>query len=243
MQIQSLNCPNCGAPLHIEAGQALAICVYCDSNIRISYSQDAPAQASKESTLAPEAISRIKQLLRSGKRGEAVQLYQTETHASPPEAEKAIQVFAQQIVFGVMQEQQLSPLGVVLSLLFITLLVGSAIAGLTGAIHPVLALVLVGASVFLLWPFPRSIRTTLEFLRARSAPAVVLKVVPMGEARGVHTFRVLLEVRSPDGGAFQTEINLPVREKNLSKLHTDTVIQVKYLPGDTRRVIFDKALS
>ncbi len=65
----------------------------------------------------------------------------------------------------------------------------------------------------------------------------------MGEARGVHTFRVLLEVRPSDGGAFQTELNLPVREKNLSKLHTDTVIQVKYLPGDTRRVIFERAVS
>lgn len=82
MQIQSLNCPNCSAPLRVEAGQVLAICVYCDSNIRISYPDAAPAQATKESTLSPEAISRIKQLLRSGKRAEAVQLYQTETHAS-----------------------------------------------------------------------------------------------------------------------------------------------------------------
>ena len=161
MQIQSLNCPNCSAPLRVEAGQGLAICVYCDSNIRISYPDAAPAQVTRESTFSSETISRIKQLLQSGKRGEAVQLYQTETHASPAEAEKAIQTFAQQIVFSVMQEQQLSPLGVVLSGLFFALLAGSVIAGLTRAIHPVLALILAAVAVFLLWPFPRSIRTTL----------------------------------------------------------------------------------
>jgi hypothetical protein len=38
-------------------------------------------------------------------------------------------------------------------------------------------------------------------------------------------------------------MNLPVRAQNVAKVHPDLVMQVKYLPGDTRRVIFDRAAA
>jgi hypothetical protein len=36
MTVEALNCPNCGANLQIQADQTLAVCAYCNSNIRLS---------------------------------------------------------------------------------------------------------------------------------------------------------------------------------------------------------------
>ena len=35
MSIESLNCPQCGAPLNLKPGQTLAACGYCNSSLRI----------------------------------------------------------------------------------------------------------------------------------------------------------------------------------------------------------------
>jgi hypothetical protein len=36
MTVEALKCPNCGANLQIQADQTLAVCAYCNSNIRLS---------------------------------------------------------------------------------------------------------------------------------------------------------------------------------------------------------------
>ena len=241
MDFQSLNCPNCGAPLHMAPGQSLVLCAYCASNVRVSAVSDARAEATAESVLPPDIAAQVKQLLFDGQRQAAIALYTQETHVSAADAEQAIQAFGSQVVLDIIQAQQLDGLGVMLILLCLLLLLASLGAWFAGLLPPPVAVVLALAAIFLMLPFRRAARTTLRFFGARSAPATVVKVAPIAVARGVHTYRILLEVRPADASSFRTEMNLPVREQNVSKMQPGLQMQVKYLPGDTRRVVFDRA--
>jgi len=245
MSIETLNCPNCAAPLHPQPGQPLTICLYCNSTIRLNLSA-AQSTAAVETSIQPEVMEQVRQLMMSGRRAEAAQMYQQKTGTSAQDAQAAVNDLGKQITFSTIQRQQLTPYGIVFVLVSALLLGVSAIGWVTGRLHPLIAVALTGFALLQFAVFGRSLLTTLKFLGARTAPATTLKLAPIGVTKlrdtTVHSFKVLLEVRPETGQPFRAEILLPVRSENLSRAQPGAVIRVKYLPNDPGSVIFDSRL-
>jgi ribosomal protein L7/L12 len=112
MSAESLNCPNCGAPLPEPAGRPTVVCDHCGSVIafkppqpaadtppaasepRYEYGQ-APSQRPARSdltsvALGPTDAAHVIQLLRAGQQLEAIQVYQSKVGGSLGEAQDAI---------------------------------------------------------------------------------------------------------------------------------------------------------
>jgi hypothetical protein len=245
MMIDSLHCPNCGAPIHPGPNQGLLICLYCNTSIRIQTQHDQP-QATAEASLDADMMAQVKQLLLAGRQEEALRLYQ-QTGANPQEAQEAIGNLGKEISIDIVRRQTLRPFGVLVVVLMALILAVSVVAGLLGRMHPVLAIVLAGFAALNLFFFAPGIRATIEFLGGTIAPATIVKLAPVGAAtmRGqtVHTFKFLLEVQPANGQPFQSELLVPVRDASLAKAQPGTVIQVKYLPRDPTRLIFYQSSS
>jgi uncharacterized Zn finger protein (UPF0148 family) len=238
--IDSLHCPNCGAPIHPGPNQGLLICLYCNTSIRIQTQADQP-QATAEASLDADMMAQLKQLLLAGKQTEALRLYQQQTGADAQEAQEAIGNLGKQISIDVVRHQTLRPFGILFVTIIVLVLVVSVVAGLLGRMHPALAIVFAGFAALNLFFFAPGIRATIEFLGGTIAPATIVKVAPVGAAtmRGqtIHAFKFLLEVQPANGQPFHSELLVPVRSTSLARAQPGTVIQVKYLPRDPTRLI------
>ena len=239
--IESLHCPNCGAPIHPGPNQGLLICLYCNAAIRIPPETSQP-QVEAGASLGDDQMAQIKQLLLDGRHDEAIRLYQQQTGADPQDTKEAIGNLGKQISIDVVRHQTLQPFGILVVVIMMLMLVVSIAAGLLGRMHPALVIALAGFAALNLFFFAPGIRATLEFLGAKVAPATIVKLAPVGEAtmRGqtVHSFKFLLEVQPEDGQPFRSELLVPVRGASLAKVQPGAVILVKYLPHDPTRLIF-----
>jgi hypothetical protein len=231
-------CPNCGAPLTVGEDPTVALCLYCDTVVRLAPAQAQPG-GERAADIAPETVHQIKQLLLQGRRADAVKSFQQAAGVDEGEAAAAVLAFSRQLSLGVVQAQQLNPRGALLFLLFLLGLVAAVAAGVMGIIPPWAAVILGVVAVILLWPLARGTFTTVRYLNAPRAEATVLRAAPIGEIGAAHVFRVLLEVLPPGGTPFPAEMNLPVRRRNVPGLRPGIVLRVKYLPGDRSSVIFD----
>jgi ribosomal protein L7/L12/DNA-directed RNA polymerase subunit RPC12/RpoP len=114
MSVQSLNCPNCGAPITGTDGKSTVVCDHCGSVIALKSQQSAPAApeqpAAPEPTyaygqvpnqrpprsdltsvaLGPTDAAHVIQLLRDNQELEAIQFYQSKAGGSLGEAKDAI---------------------------------------------------------------------------------------------------------------------------------------------------------
>ncbi len=108
MRLESLNCPNCHAPLDYSPGQTLCICLYCHSTIRIHHDTPQP-EATADTTVSASDMAEIKELLLAGQMATAVQRYQQIAHCSQSEAQTAVTNLSNQISFTTLRQQQLSP--------------------------------------------------------------------------------------------------------------------------------------
>lgn len=55
--VEAINCPKCGAPLEIEKGDPITVCIYCESRVRVVF--DSAARASgqlAQGALTPEEV-------------------------------------------------------------------------------------------------------------------------------------------------------------------------------------------
>ena len=240
--MKSLNCPNCGAPLTDQSGQALWLCIYCNSLIRVDSDETAP-QPALEKSIADAEMDAIKELLADGKREETIAAFQQVTGVSREEAEKSVETLEKEYAFGLLRRQQLTSFGVLLVILYALAFILSLAAWAQGVIHPVFALIIITFSGFSLSLFGRAIRTTLQYLRAPKADAIVRYFTHTGKTtlRGgdVHTFKILLDVQPNQGPPFQETLILPVGEKRLHRVQQGLVIRVKYLPGQPNSLLFD----
>lgn len=243
--LESINCPNCGAPLPADLKPGLTVCLYCNSSIRVQ-AEDEQTSVVVESALDEKELAEVKRLLLAGQRSAAVEHYRTFSGTKEEDAAEIVDGIASQITAYTARGQQLTGLGWLLVAAWSVLLVGGVTAGLAGQIHPILALVMIGFAGINLNYFIPSIRTTLQFARAPIAPAVTLKLAPIGvmamRKENIHTFRAWLEVQPKDEPPFRAEMIIPVREANLSRAMPGTEIYVKYLK-DPIRLIFHKRKS
>lgn len=242
--MQSLTCPNCGAPLTDQTGQKLWLCIYCNTLIRVD---DNAATPTVEKTVSDAEMDQVKALLAEGKRDAATTLYQKITGVSTDEAEKAVETLVKQYAFGIVRRQQLNGVGIVLVILYTLALPLSLIAWARGDIHPVFAILIAGFSALNLLVFQRAIRTMIEYAGAPKAKAIIQHYTQTSKIsmRGgdVYTFKVLLEVQPAHGIPFQETMILPVREKNLPKMRQGGAIWVKYKPGETGSLLFDEIVG
>lgn len=234
-----LSCPNCGAPLAVTEEQTVALCLYCDTVVRLAPAPAPSPDAARAADIGPETVHEIKQLLLQGRRSDAIRLYQQAAGVDEAEAAAAVLAFSRQLALGVVQAQQLNPRGALLFLLFLLGLVAAVVAGIAGVIPAWAAMVLGVVALILLWPLARGTLTTIRYLGATRAEATVLRAAPIGEIGEAHVFRVLLEVRPVDGAPFPAEMNLPVRRRNVPNLRPGLVLRVKYLCADPSSVVFD----
>jgi uncharacterized Zn finger protein (UPF0148 family) len=243
MRLKALNCPNCGAPLHMQANQDLSLCVYCDTTIRINYSGSGEASLTQQTTLQAEDAKLIKGLLLAGKREQAIEAYQRVTQVSREEALKVIDELARSAAFKVIFSQRLNPVGMLMLCGYMALLGLSVWAGINGIVSTAILWVAIVLIVFLSWPLIRGLWTTLRYLGSRSGVATVLKYAQIGKAGNAYAFRLLVNIQTEDQPAFQTEMSLAVGEKRISKLQNGMRFNVKYLPDQPDSVLYEGAVN
>jgi LSD1 subclass zinc finger protein len=95
MPIESIVCPNCGAAVEFPAGATSTQCKYCNTTLRLkAEAETAPDAIELDSQPDPYRhladMDQIKQMLRDGRRTEAIRLYMQQTGASLKEAQAAI---------------------------------------------------------------------------------------------------------------------------------------------------------
>jgi hypothetical protein len=241
---ETFRCPSCGAPLQLlQPDQHNSICLYCNSNVRVTHSPDDAAPTVEASDLPAETIERIKQHLTEGHQDEAIRIYQEATGATDEEAQTTIKALARELVVGVILGQRLKPVGVLMVVALIGLNATILAAGITGNLGWPWVVIGSVAGILLLIPWLRGIAVTFRYLGSNAAPAMVLRLARIGDVRGISTFRVALQVQPLNQATFESEISLPVRPASIGRLHPGTMLQVRYLPGDPRSVIFDKGLD
>jgi ABC-type siderophore export system fused ATPase/permease subunit len=204
MKLEALNCPNCGAPLHIQANQDLALCVYCDTTIRINYSGSGEASLTQQTTLQAEDAKLIKSLLLDVKREQSVAAYQRATLVTEAEAQKAMDALARDAAFKVIFSQRLNLVGILMLCGYMALLGLSVWERLNDIISINISRIAVILILFLAAPLVRGLGITLRYLSARSAVATVLKYAQIGKAGNAYAYRLLVDVQPQDGAAFQT---------------------------------------
>jgi hypothetical protein len=199
-------------------------------------------EATLETRLDEQDMESVKQMVISGRREEAIRRYQELSGVDAEQARRTIDRmradFSAQTIF----HQQLTPGGIAVVLVSLTVLPASLLAWWLGQLNPWLALVLAVLSGIQLFVYGRGALVSLRYWNAPVAPATTLYYTHIGALkRGrmqVDTFRCVLEVQPMKAPSFQAEAFIPVRAENVSRLRQGAVIQVKYLPGEPGSVIF-----
>jgi hypothetical protein len=240
-KIESLDCPNCGAPLDVKPGQEITVCQYCSSSIRIHMEDGDSETAVPKTEVSPETMKQVKGLILSGNKGDAVELYRQEADISKEDAVKAVSQIYDTISAGIMLNRPLSLIGFLFTLLFLILFIGSGYYAIVSDIDSTVLKIISWISLFFwgisLLSISRTIITTLKFLPGKWADAKILKFVKVGEKKNIAIFRLLLEVMPESMEHFQAQTNLPVRLPSEKLIAEGNIIKIKYLPGKKDLVI------
>jgi hypothetical protein len=237
---ESLNCPNCGAPLRQPPEGETAFCMYCNSLILLG-----AAKPSRKRSLDEEEMLSIKKLITSGQRDEAVERFQELSGMDAGQAQHAIDEMAEQFAIKTVFNQQLTRAGMIQVVLSVIFLPASLLAYQQGLINQWITLIIVALSGFTIYAFGRGALTTLRYWNAPVAKATTLNFTQIGEVQrgrlSVRTFLFRLKVEPEKGEPFQARAIIPVREENVKSIKPGAVITVKYLPGQPDSVIFHQS--
>ena len=243
--IEALLCPNCGAPLPGAAQAGVVLCVYCNTAIRLQ--PNGPTQAMQpvvERSLDAGQMDQLKQLILDGRRDEAAAVYAQLLESSPDEAARSIEALEDGLSRNVILHQQLTPLGWLIFSGALLLLAACLWLGASGRLNLWIAGLLAVLALTNLAVTFRSLRVSLEFFGAPTAPARVLNMVPVGEVQFgsqlVHILKVLLEVQPLDRPVYKAEMLLPVRDANLERAAVGTTLKVKYRRDRPLRLVYDE---
>jgi len=240
-KVESLDCPNCGAPLDVKPGQEFTVCQYCDSSIRIHMDMDENDKAVPRTEVSAEIMNKVKELVLSGKRDEAVEMYSHEANISKEEALKAIGVIYERITTRILLDRPLRGLGVLFTIIFLAVFFVSGyelfFAGVDSTILTIILWVLFIFSALSILSVSRTIITTIKYFSGKWTEARILKFARIGEKKNITIFRLLLEVMPNSGERFQAQTNLPVRNTSVNLITEGNVLMVKYLPNDKTSVI------
>jgi uncharacterized Zn finger protein (UPF0148 family) len=241
--MQSLNCPNCGAPLKPSPTQTCLVCLYCNATVRIE-AEAQPPSAEIDCTLDEAEMGEIKQLVLDGQKEAALELYAEKTGASSEDASQALKDLSEKLSLDLVRQQQLNTSGIVIVAGYATLTLVGLYLTVFGGVHWLISVVAMLYGAWMLYFYYPALASTLAFRKGKPAKAHVLKLAEIGRTRigrqRVGVFKLLVEVQPEDGSPFYlAEMTLPVREQNVPRAQPGTIFRVKYLPGEPERVIFD----
>ena len=241
--LQALTCPNCGAPLKSTPAQTRLFCLYCNSTVRIEPDAQLP-RAEIDSTLDEAEMGEIKQLVLDGQKSAALEVYIEKTGASTDEASEALKDLSQKLSLDIVRQQQLTPTGIAIVAGYALLTGAGLYLTIFGGVHWLISVIAMLYGAWMLYFYFPAVASTLAFRKGKPAKAHVLKLAEIGMTRlgrqRVRVFKLLVEVQPLDGSpAYPAEMTLPVREQNVPRAQPGTTIQVKYLPGEPERVIFE----
>jgi hypothetical protein len=248
---ESLNCPNCGAPLKITAQQNWAVCLYCNATLRLEpqsqpegTSDIAGRSPTLASTLDDAEMGKVKQFLLDGQKESALELYSRRTGASEEDAREALTDLRQKLSLDVVRQQQLTTGGILIVGVYGLLTVVGMYMLFSGGIHWLISLAAMLYGAWMLYFYFPAVASTLAFRKGKPAKAQVLKLAEVGKThigrQRVRVFKLLVEIQPLDGSApYPAEMLLPIREENTPRAQPGTSILVKYLPQQPERVIFD----
>ena len=239
--IEALTCPNCGAPLDLKPGDEITFCLYCNSTVHIGKHEVTGAQVATHTEISPELISEVKQLVLSGKKEEAIEKYQKAANVGKPEAEKFVDFLLNRLTNILILNRPLSAKGYLFCLLFLIIFIATFYALISGAAKDTLlktiCWILLIVSAFNLLSLNRAIITTIKYLPVKWTKATIMKFEFLNQKKKFSFFKVLLDVKTPDGQSFQSETNIMIKNENVSKLQEGKLIDVKYRDGEKNNIL------
>lgn len=238
MNVRSLNCPKCGAPLPLGPQQSAALCLYCNSSLKVAAQ---PGQAQPQVStqdVPPEVGEQVKRLVADGKTAEAIRYYQSHTGLDAAEAEAAVKRMALFLAQQLTRQHPLNAGGIVVPLVIIAASGAAAVWGLVQAAAQAqarggwLLLALGGAGLAVLtvrWFIPKLYSTVISTRGPLARARVVKRAIVRPELRAGGTLvTLLLEVCPAGQPSFQDEETILVRNQSLEKLQPGQVIEVRY---------------
>jgi uncharacterized membrane protein len=255
MPVEALNCPKCGAPLPAFGKHTVAICVYCNSNVRL---KPGPAGQPEAATLSAEelpagVVARIKELVAIAHRAEAIKLYQQYVRVDEDAADAAVERLGKLIIFRLTDQMPLNWLGaftgsvpIVLSAIGAAWAASLALAAGGLAWEWLLALGLAALSLYWLRGYLRRLRSNVVTAVGPHARAEVIRLGIISDKfrDGGTLVTVEMDVRPDDGRpAFRDQETMLVRNESLPKLQPGQVIRVRYDPLGHDRVFPDSPIK
>ena len=188
-------------------------------------------------SISSAAVTRVKQLLLLGKRDDAIALYAEEAHCERATATATVNEYAVDDMWSVMG--RLNAAGMVIATGFVMLLASSIALGITGGVSWTTAAWMGGpAAAFIVFEGSRFLRT-LHYFFARAGAATVVRFALIGKNAGNDAlFRLLLEVREPQGSTFRTEINCVLGDEDAAAMKEGYRVRVRYFRGDPTSVLY-----
>ncbi len=235
MKVKVTRCPVCGAPVHVSPTDCNVVCLYCETSMRILRDEGGNESASDDGVLGKVEVHRIKELLLTGKREEALAVYVGATGRSAAEAEVAISTYATQVVSATALKGTMSLFGwglFAVSLLLMAVGVWLFLSKNGFAFAPFTF----GALLF--WLLLKPSLRTIRYLFSTVGEATIKRHAYIGVHNSIHQYVLYLQVAQPDGTFFETEIAFPVRESGRHKIAEGYQMQVKYFPGKPDSVLF-----
>lgn len=241
LHIESLNCPNCGAPLNLKPGDEITFCSYCNSSIRIYKHEETGEHSATHTEIPPSLINEVKQLILSGKKSEATEMYQKAANIGKPEAEKIIESFLRGITNKIILNRPLNAKGILFGVFFLLIIFSAGYALFSGTakggVVQVICWMVMFFSVINLVSISRSIIATIKYFPKKWTKATILKYAFISEKKNLSFFKILLDVKEPGGESFRAETNIMIKTENIAKLQEGKIIDVKYLEGQKKNIL------
>lgn len=240
-KIEALSCPNCGAPLNVKHGEEITFCLYCDSSIRITKHEDSGEHSALHTEIPKEIIEEVKKLIVSGDKVKAAELYQKAANVSNEEALKQIDVFTTAITNKIILKRPLSAKGVFIFSLFLIILFSAIYILLSGVANTtftkIVCWIIISFMSLNLLSISQSIFLTIKYSQKKWNDAAILKYYLISQKKKLSFYKVLLEVKEPNGSTFRTETKIVIKTQDTSKLQEGKTISVKYFPDEKDNVV------
>jgi hypothetical protein len=237
-------CPNCGAPLSVEAGRRNVICIFCNTSLSVERpAAGAVAPQLKAQAVSKDVIEHIKQLLVDGRRDEAIAHYARAASVPLEEATRAVDNLYLSAYWKLTRHLPINAFGFALYAVLIFGGAGLAAWAATQALDSPAywALVAVGGlfALFRLVSFLRHLSSTLvSSFGALGRGRVVRRSVVREIKEQDGFFIVVLFEVAPDAGGptFFDQETLFVGPASFEKLSPGNVVRVRF--GGARRLVF-----
>ncbi len=243
MLIEPLTCPNCGAPFNWKQGQSMSVCVYCNTNLRITADPGKDLKVDKVPEISAEMIEEVKRLLAAGTKTKAVAYYSQQAGISELEAFPIVSG----IQIAAMYNPPMSLRGVAMLAVFLLVSLVGIIGGVVliagnslGFGIPVVAI----AALFGLmnWlSMGLNLKATRIYHWGRPAKAVILNRWHVMDTKAGRypgsLYRLFIEVKPDSSPAYKAETTCLVGEASQGKFQIGGAIRVKYDAKEKQKVV------